>query len=104
MRGTTTRAFRAQGQRGAPRALCRHRHGAGAAHPCSASGSTNLQRQNATTTVTERRACGASVVMRAGKSDLSSLFDGTPSTKAEKKKEEAKEEGVTEVELKSEVS
>ena len=100
MRGTTTRAFRAQGQRGAPRALCRHRHGAGAAHPCSASGSTNLQRQN----MTERRACGASVVVRAGKSDLSSLFDGTPSTKAEKKKEEAKEEGVTEVELKSEVS
>ena len=103
MRGTTMRPFRAQGQRGAPRALCRHRYGAGAAHPCSASGSTNLQRQNATT-VTERRACGASVVVRAGKSDLSSLFDGTPSTKAEKKKEEAKEEGVTEVELKSEVS
>ena len=46
------------------------------------------------------------MALRAGKSDLSSLFDGTPSSakSAGKKKEKEDQGGLDQVELKSDVS
>ena len=72
-----------------------------------------LARRTTTTTTTappvwrpRARATGGGVALRAGKSDLSSLFDGTPSSakSAGKKKEKEDQGGLDQVELKSDVS